>query len=43
MAVGFGGQIMWLVLEYFNSFNLHIKDIPKNFDVELFVKRPCEF
>lgn len=41
--MGFGGQIMWLVSEYFNSFNLYIKDILRNFDVRLFVKWPCEF
>lgn len=34
---------MWLVLEYFNLFNLYIKDILRNFDVRLFVKWLCEF
>ena len=37
LIIGFGGQIIQLVLEYFNSFTLYIKDILilRNFDIRL--------
>ena len=37
LIIGFGGQIIQLVLEYFNSLTLYIKDILilRNFEIRL--------